>query len=222
MTLRIRTAALGLSALVAISGCTTLDPYTREEKTANATVGAGIGAITGAIIGAAVSSKSDRAKGALIGAGIGGLAGGSVGYYMDQQEMKLRQQLEGTGVSVTRVGDQIILNMPGNITFDTNQDQLKAQFYPTLNSVTLVLKEFENTLITVAGHTDSRGEADYNQQLSERRAASVASYLVNQQIPYQRVAAVGYGESRPVADNINKAGRAQNRRVELTLDPIVR
>ncbi|USD36214.1 MULTISPECIES: OmpA family protein [Ferrimonas] len=222
MNRSLRMASLSLAVILGLSGCATTDPYTREQKTSNATVGTGIGVITGAIIGAAVSSKSDRGKGALIGAGIGGLAGGSVGYYMDQQEMKLRQQLEGTGVSVTRVGDQIILNMPGNVTFDTNQDQVKSQFYPTLNSVALVLKEFENTLVTVAGHTDSIGEAAYNQALSDRRARSVAHYLVNQQIPYQRVAAIGYGESRPIADNINKAGRAKNRRVELTLDPIVR
>ncbi|MDX5299806.1 MAG: glycine zipper domain-containing protein, partial [Gammaproteobacteria bacterium] len=132
--------AAGLT--LALSGCMTYDPYTGEQKTSNATVGTAIGAVAGAAIGAATSSKKDRAKGALIGAAAGGAAGGGIGYYMDRQEAQLRAQLEGTGVRVVRNGDEIQLVMPGNITFDTNQSNIRPSFYSVLDSVGLVLKEF--------------------------------------------------------------------------------
>ncbi|MEO8445399.1 MAG: OmpA family protein, partial [Gammaproteobacteria bacterium] len=150
----------------------------------------------------------------------GGLAGGAVGNYMDRQEAKLRAQLEGTGVSVTRVGDNIILNMPGNVTFQTNSADINAAFYPVLNSVVLVLKEFDKTVVDVAGHADSVGPDDKNMELSQRRAGSVSSYLGGQGIDPQRLVATGYGETRPVASNDTPEGRSQNRRVEITLQPI--
>jgi len=203
-----------------ISGCMTKDPYTREEKPTSATTGAVIGAIAGSLLGAAASSKNDRKKGLLIGASVGALAGGSVGHYMDKQEQKLREQLEGTGVSVTRDGDNIILNMPSNITFDFDSYQIKNQFHSTLDSVVLVLKEYKSTLITAIGHTDSIGAEQYNQQLSEKRALAVGNYLVQNGIQQQRLAAMGKGESQPVADNGTNAGRAKNRRVELMLEPV--
>ncbi|KPJ92656.1 MAG: cell envelope biogenesis protein OmpA, partial [Gammaproteobacteria bacterium SG8_15] len=127
-----------------------------------------------------------------------------------------------TGVSVTRDGDNIILNMPSNITFDFDSYQLKPAFKPTLDSVVLVLNEFESTLITVEGHTDSKGSEAYNQKLSENRALSVSDYLIGKGVKQQRLAAIGKGELEPVADNNTISGRAQNRRVELTLEPIVK
>lgn len=207
---------------IALSGCATTDPFTGEEKTTNTTTGAAFGALAGALIGAASSSKNDRTKGVLIGAGVGALAGGSVGYYMDRQEDKLRKQLQGTGVSVTRDGNNIILNMPSNITFDFDSYQLKPAFKPTLDSVVLVLNEFESTLITVEGHTDSKGSEAYNQKLSENRALSVSDYLIGKGVKKQRMAAIGKGELEPIAENNTINGRAQNRRVELTLEPIVK
>jgi len=149
-----------VSMLVALSSCTTLDPYTREEKTSNATKGAAIGAAAGVAVGLITGSDSkERKKRALILGGIGAIAGGGVGYYMDRQEMKLRQRLEGTGVSVTRMGDNITLNMPGNITFAVDSADINSSFYEVLDSVALVLNEFEKTLVEVAGHTDSTGDA---------------------------------------------------------------
>jgi outer membrane protein OmpA-like peptidoglycan-associated protein len=176
--------------------------------------------VAGALLGAATSTKGDRKKAVLIGAGIGAIAGGGVGAYMDKQENKLRQQLQGSGVSVTREGNNIILNMPNNITFDFDSAQLKPEFHNTLNSVVLVLNEYKSTLITVKGHTDSTGTDDYNQKLSERRALAVGQYLQSKNVAQQRLAAVGYGETRPVASNNTPEGRAQNRRVELELEPI--
>lgn len=210
-------ATLVLLALT-VTSCTTIDPFTREQKTSNTTKGAIAGAAIGAAGGAI--SGGDRAKRAVIGAGIGALAGAAVGNYMDQQEAKLRQQLEGTGVSVTRVGDNIILNMPGNITFATNSSNLNPAFHKVLDSVALVLKEYPKTVIEVAGHTDSTGSASYNQMLSERRADAVSRYLMGKGIQSVRFATYGYGESRPIASNETPEGRQQNRRVELTLLPV--
>ena len=207
--------------ILGLTACTTLDPYTREEKTSNATWGAGIGAVAGAAVGALTGDDSkERRKRALIGAGVGALAGGGVGYYMDVQEAKLRQRLEGTGVSVTRVGDEIILNMPGNITFATNSANINASFYDVLESVVLVVQEFEKTLIIVDGHTDSTGSDAYNQELSERRANSVAGYLRSPGVDSRRIIASGFGESQPIASNSTRQGRSQNRRVEITLSPL--
>lgn len=203
------------------SGCTTLDPYTREEQTSSATKGALIGAGIGAVVGLISGDDAvERRQHALIGAGIGALAGGSVGYYMDQQEAKLRAELEGTGVSVTRIGDNITLNMPGNVTFATDSSDLSPAFFDVLNSVGKVLQEYNKTVVEVAGHTDSTGSDAYNQSLSERRAASVASYLRGRGVLADRLISVGMGESRPIADNGTAAGRQANRRVEITMVPL--
>jgi outer membrane protein OmpA-like peptidoglycan-associated protein len=211
---------VSVAALTTMSACTT-NPYTGERQASKAAIGAGIGAAAGAAVGALSGGHSkERRKKALIGAGVGALAGGGVGYYMDVQEAKLREQLQGTGVGVTRVGDEIILNMPGNVTFASNSADVKSEFFDVLTSVSLVLKEYEKTVIEVAGHTDNRGSDAYNQSLSERRAVSVGQYLGSQGIQQMRLITVGYGESRPIADNASSAGRQQNRRVELTLAPI--
>ena len=205
----------------ALSGCQTLDPYTQESKTSNATKGAIIGAVSGAVVGLVSGDDAvERRQHALIGAGIGALAGGSIGYYMDRQEAKLRAELEGTGISVHRDGDNITLNMPGNVTFATNSSDLSESFYDVLGSVSIVLDEFDQTVVEVAGHTDSSGSEAHNQALSERRASSVAQYLDVRGVNDQRIITVGMGEIRPVADNESSSGRQMNRRVEITLVPI--
>ena len=215
-----------LAAAVALSlgGCEkVLDPYTGQEKTSNTSknsaIGAGIGALVG-YLSARDKSRRDKRKAILIGAGVGGLTGAAVGSYMDKQEDELRKQLQGTGVSVTRNGDELILNMPGNITFATNSSTLNPSFHEVLNSVVLILKKFDKTLIEVAGHTDSRGSSDYNKKLSWQRAQSVANYLIERNVDPQRIISVGHGEERPIASNKTAEGRQQNRRVELTLIPI--
>lgn len=210
-----------LGAFFALAACTT-DPYTGERQTSQTAKGAGIGALAGAAIGALTNTSSGKqaARNAAIGAGIGALAGGSVGFYMDQQEKKLRQRLAGTGVSVTRVGDNIILNMPGNITFATNSSDINGAFYETLNSVAIVLNEFDKSLVDVMGHTDSTGSDSYNMELSQRRANSVAQYLIAQRVMPQRLIVQGFGESRPIASNDTGAGREQNRRVEIQISPL--
>ncbi|HLP68809.1 OmpA family protein [Ciceribacter ferrooxidans] len=204
-----------------LSACTTTDPYTGEQKMSNTAGGAMLGAAAGALGGLAIGGGGREGRNAaLIGAGIGALAGGAIGNYMDRQEAELRAQLQGTGISVTRMGDRIILNMPSNITFATDQDAVMPQFYPTLNSVAIVLRKFDRTLIDVNGHTDSTGSLAHNQALSERRAMSVASYLNSQGIDPRRVSSLGFGPSQPVASNATPEGRAQNRRVEIQIAPI--
>ena len=207
-------------ALLALPACTTVHPYTGEQQTSKAATGAAIGAVAGAILGAATGDKKHRRERVLKGAGIGAIAGGGVGLYMDKQEAKLRDQLQGTGVSVTRSGENIILNMPSNITFEVDSYGLRPEFMKVLNSVALVLNEDKSTLVTIAGHTDSTGSDAHNMELSQRRALTVAEYLEGQKVALERLAAVGHGETRPIASNDTPEGRAQNRRVELTLDPI--
>ena len=209
------------SLTIFVSGCETLDAYTQEPKTSSATKGAVIGALAGAVVGLASGDDAvERRQRALIGAGVGALAGGAIGAYMDRQEAELRAELEGTGVSVTRIGDNITLNMPGNVTFATDSSDLSPAFFDVLTSVGKVLTEFDQTVVEVAGHTDSTGSDSYNQALSERRAASVSRYLQSQGIDSRRMITIGLGESMPVADNTTNAGRQANRRVEITMVPV--
>lgn len=212
-----KTVLAALAATMFVGACTT-DPYTGEQKVSNTLGGAAIGAGLGAGLG--MLAGGDDRRNALIGAGIGALAGGLGGNYMDQQEAELRRQLQGTGVSVTRVGDQIILNMPSNITFATDQDQVMPGFNATLNSVALVINKFNRTIVDVYGHTDSTGSANHNFDLSQRRALSVANYLNRQGVDSRRFAVTGFGATRPIAANSTESGRAQNRRVEIQLSPL--
>jgi outer membrane protein OmpA-like peptidoglycan-associated protein len=212
---------MAVSAAVALAGCQTTNPYTGEQQTSKATIGASIGALAGAVLGAATGKDAkDRRKRALIGAGVGGLAGAGIGAYQDKQEAELRQKLAGTGVSVTRNGDNIVLNMPGNITFRTGSADLNADFFRVLDGVDIVVQKYDKTLIVIEGHTDNVGTDENNQALSERRAAAVGQYLTGKGINGQRVLTAGLGESRPVASNDSDAGRTQNRRVEVRLEPI--
>jgi len=216
-----RSIVLVPAVLLALNACQTTDPYTGEQKINSASKGAAIGVAAGAVVGAISGSDAqERRKRAMIGAGIGGLAGAGVGAYMDKHEDDLRKQMQGTGVTVTRQGDNITLNMPGNITFKTGSAELSPQFPNVLDGVAMVLKKYEKTIIEVAGHTDNVGKAEYNQGLSERRAHTVTNYLVGKGIKPERTISIGAGESHPVASNDNDAGRAANRRVELSLLPL--
>jgi outer membrane protein OmpA-like peptidoglycan-associated protein len=206
-----------VATAVTLGGCQTLDPYTGETKTSDATKGALIGTAAGAVAGVLVGGSR---KQVLVGAGIGALVGGLVGNYMDRQEAALRAKLEGTGVSVTRYEDTIVLNMPGSVTFATNSADVTANFYPVLDSVAVVVNKYEKTYVDVIGHTDSTGRAEYNQGLSERRASSVAAYLESREVIPARIVVTGLGQTVPVASNDTPEGRALNRRVEIVLSPL--
>ncbi len=212
---------LASSLAVFAAACTT-NPYTGEKRASRTVTsgagGAAAGAAAGAVLGEVIGDRAG--KGAAIGAAVGAATGVGVGVYQDRQQAKLRQRLASSGVSVTRDGDNIYLNMPSDITFATASSEITPTFYETLNSVALVLQEFDKTTVGVYGHADARGAADYNQQLSERRALSVSNYLSAQGVNGVRLNAVGFGEDRPIADNSTPTGQARNRRVEVVIEPI--
>ena len=215
--------AISVASVLALSGCETFDQYTGESKTSNTAKGAGIGAGIGAALAYVNNrdkSSADRKEAMLKGAGIGAIAGGGVGYYMDTQEAKLRKQLRSTGVSVERDGDNINLIMPSNITFASGGYTLSNSFFEVMDSVVLVVQEFEKTIIVSAGHTDSQGSDESNQLLSERRANAVAGYLLQKGVVEARIETIGFGEKQPLANNGTAEGRALNRRVEISLFPI--
>ena len=212
------------SAILLLQACTTFDPYTGESKTSKTAIGAAAGAGIAAVV-AYIDNKDKSSKTRnkrILAAATGGAAiGGGIGYYMDTQEAKLRKQLRDSGVSIQRDGNKINLIMPGNITFATNSSNINTSFTRVLNSVALVLEEYNKTLIVVSGHTDSIGSVHDNQRLSEDRAGSVANYLRGQKIISDRLEIVGFGEGQPVANNQTAQGRELNRRVEITLLPII-
>ncbi|QOW18600.1 OmpA family protein [Lysobacter ciconiae] len=223
-------AAAVMGAMLA--GCATTgggyyggqDPYGQQQPhdpNAKTKQGAAIGAVAGVVAGLlSGSDATERRQRALVGAGVGGLAGGAIGNYQDRQERALRDQMAGTGVDIVRQGDNITLNMPDNITFGFDKSDLQPQFYPVLDNLARTLSEYNQTIIEVAGHTDSVGSDSYNQALSVRRAESVGNYLMSRGVVRDRFIITGAGKSRPIASNDTESGRAMNRRVELTLVPL--
>jgi outer membrane protein OmpA-like peptidoglycan-associated protein len=207
-----------LTALLPLSACVT-DPETGKRTISKAAIGGVGGALGGYLLGDLIGGRRDRTE-KIVGAGIGAVAGAGVGYYMDEQEKKLRQQTAGTGVNVIRDGDNLVLDMPSEITFGVDSSNIDPGFRNTLDQVSLTLKQYEKTYVDVMGHTDSTGSDAYNQALSERRASAVADYLSSRGVQSARLATRGYGESQPKASNLDAAGRSANRRVEIRLVPV--
>ena len=215
---RLTAIAAGLSLL---AGCASQNPYEGEQRSTNKTaIYGGLGALAGAAVGAATSSSKDRGKGALIGAAVGGAAGAGYGYYADKQEAELRRSMQGTGVEVQRQGDVIQLVMPGNITFATDSADIASSFYVPLNNLASSFRQYNQNSIEIVGHTDSSGSRAHNMELSQRRAQAVANYLAAQGVDPSRLSTRGAGPDQPVATNATADGRAQNRRVEVTLRPL--
>ncbi len=212
---------VSLAAAALLVGCATTDPYSgqtqRSTTGTGAAIGAAVGAAAGALSGDGSTSRRDRA---LIGAAVGVAAGAGVGAYMDRQEEELRQSTRGTGIDVDRRGDDIVLNMPSGVTFGFDSSDLTNSARNALNDVAQILTQYTDTRVNIAGHTDSTGNADYNQRLSERRAEAVGNYLAQSGVSHNRLNMNGYGQTQPVASNATEEGRAQNRRVEITLTPI--
>ena len=215
----------GIAAALAVTmlgGCATYTGQTSDPNDPNRTqrgalIGAGIGAVAGLLSG---KDATERRQRAMVGAGIGGIAGAGVGAYQDRQEAELRRQTAGTGVDVQRDGDVIKLNLPDGVTFDFNRTELKPQFSPALNNVASTLREYNQTIVEVSGHTDNVGSEAVNQRISEQRAQNVASYLMGQGLQRERFEVAGFNYRYPVADNATEQGRALNRRVEIRLIPL--
>ena len=204
-----RRLIVAASAVALLAGCATPNPYDNQGQASSgtglsktATYG-GLGALAGAVAGAAID-HNNRGKGALIGAAVAGLGAAGYGYYADKQEAALRASMANTGVEVQRQGDNITLVMPGNITFATSSANIAPSFYQPLNNLANSLKQFNNQ----------------NMQLSQQRAQSVATYLTSQGVSGQYLSVKGMGPADPIASNATADGRAQNRRVQVTLAPI--
>lgn len=218
-------AKSGIAAAVActmLAGCATYTGQTSDPNDPNRTgrgalIGASIGAVAGLLSG---KDATERRQHAMVGAGIGGLAGAGIGAYQDRQEAELRRQTAGTGVDVQRDGDVIKLNLPDGVTFDFNKTDVKPQFYPALNSIATTIKEYNQTIVEISGHTDNVGSLAANQKVSEARAQSVGNYLSGQGVQSVRMEMHGYNYQYPVADNSTDSGRALNRRVEIRLIPV--
>lgn len=214
----VRIASALVIASLPLAACTT-NPETGNKRVSKAVIGGAAGALGGYLLGDLIGGRRDRTE-KILGAGIGAVAGAGVGYYMDEQEKKLRKQTAGTGVGVTRQGDELVLDMPSEVTFATGSANLDPAFRATLDKVASTLTEYDKTIVDVMGHTDSTGSDIFNQSLSEQRANSVAGYLAQKGVQQARLATKGYGESQPRASNTTEEGRASNRRVEIRLAPV--
>jgi len=213
-----RMGLIAVASAMLVGGCTT-DPETGNRRLSRAAIGGIGGALGGYVLGDIVGGRRDRTE-KIVGAGIGALAGAGIGAYLDAQERKLREQTAGTDVEVVRQGDQILLNVPSGVTFDTNRYDIKPEFRATLDQVASTLAEYDKTFIDIYGHTDSTGSDAINNPLSENRARSVAGYLETKGVNQARIGTRGFGSTQPVADNGTDAGRAANRRVEIRITPI--
>ena len=218
--MRISRLLTPLAAAILLAGCATSDPYGGQTQRSSTAMGTGIGAAIGAAAGAlSCDGSTSRRDRALIGAAVGAAAGAGMGAYMDRQEQQLRDNLQGSRIEIDRRGDDIVLNMPSSVTFGFDSAELTADARSALNEVANVLTQYTDTRVNIAGHTDSTGDASYNQRLSERRAQSVGNYLSQNGVSSMRLNTMGYGANQPVASNATEQGRAQNRRVEITLTP---
>lgn len=215
----IKLTALASLAAVTVTGCVT-DPETGQQRISKAAIGGLGGAVGGYLLGDLIGGRNSRTE-EILGAGIGAVAGAGIGHYMDQQEKKMRERTAGTGIDVERQGDQLVLNMPGDVTFDHNSAVVKSQFRGALDNVAATLAEYPSSYIDIYGHTDSTGSDTYNQGLSERRAASVADYLAGRGVVRARMATLGYGESQlKCAPERTEADYQCNRRVEIRISPV--
>jgi outer membrane protein OmpA-like peptidoglycan-associated protein len=178
--------------------------------------GTAIGAAAGALVGVLIADGDDNAKGILIGATVGGIAGAIIGSYMDKHARKLKQDL-GKSAEVERVGESILVTFDSGIMFDVDSYALKASTKANLDKMAETMKEYDKTEIIVMGHTDATGSDEYNQKLSENRAASVSRFLQQNGVTAKRVTTKGFGEQKPVGSNNTVSGREQNRRVEIAI-----
>ncbi|HWW11191.1 MAG TPA: OmpA family protein [Brevundimonas sp.] len=221
MRAKLFVTGVSIAALLGAAACTTTDPYSSTPRRNNTGTGVIAGALGGALLGylTNTSNSEEGRKNALIGAGIGALGGAAVGQYMDRQQRELEAELSGSGVGVARQGDNLVLRMPSDVTFASNQSSINSRFYPTLDDVAAVLDRYDQSLIDIVGHADSDGADDYNLNLSRQRASSVARYLVDRGVLADRLYVDGRGESQPIASNATQEGKAQNRRVEILIRP---
>ncbi len=208
-----------LSAVAAIGLTACVDPnYAPQDPNARTKNGAVIGGVIGALAGA-TSKGDDKLAKAVVGGAIGAAIGGAIGQSLDQQAADLRGSIGNSNISVTNYGDYLVVNMPQDVLFATDSATLRPDLTRDIKTVAANLLKYPNSKIEVVGHTDNSGSAAYNQDLSQRRAVSVANVLRESGVPNSRIAAYGRGEDQPIASNLSAEGRAKNRRVEIIIRP---
>jgi outer membrane protein OmpA-like peptidoglycan-associated protein len=208
LKIKIATYSIALASLGILgSGC---DSLTKTQK--GAAIGAGAGGTLGALIGKAAGNT---ALGAIIGGAVGGTAGAFIGRNMDRQAAEIKQTVPGA--TVTREGEGILVKFDSGILFDTNSSELKPAAKTNLANLATSLQNNPQTNILIVGHTDSTGTAEYNLNLSVRRAESVKTYIVSNSVAASRLSTSGKGKTEPIATNTTPEGRAQNRRVEIVI-----
>jgi len=217
--MKLLSSALAGSALLILSGCVTPESAANSKPGDNTTAGTIMGGLIGAIAGMEMSSKDDRKKGAIVGAIVGAAAGNAIGQTLDEQAADLRRDLNNDQVDITNTGSELIVTMPQDILFALDSAAVRSDLRRDLGVVAGNLQAYPNSTISIEGHTDNTGTANYNRILSQRRANAVADILVNNGVPPARLYAVGRGENEPVASNLSATGRAQNRRVEIVIRP---
>jgi outer membrane protein OmpA-like peptidoglycan-associated protein len=203
-----KTVAAVAAALILLAGagCSSLN---KSQK--GAVIGAGAGGAAGAVIGHAAGST---ATGAIIGAVVGGTAGAIIGHQMDQQAQELQQNIPGAVVQ--RVGEGITVTFASGLLFDFDSDAVRGEASHNLTTLAESLEKYDNSDLLIVGHTDDVGTEGYNQDLSERRAASAADYLRAQGVR-RSIRTVGRGENEPIVSNASDEGRSKNRRVEVAI-----
>ena len=216
-------AALAGASIV-FTACTSDSSSSGKRGMTNMETDAIIGAVGGAVVGA-VAYKKNRTAGAIVGAVGGGLAGGAVGAYMDSQkkdlEKNLHKEIQAGSARVDKMPNDVVrITMTNQTAFDTNSTAIKPGFYSTMDKVADVVIRYGKTTLTIVGHTDNKGTAEYNQKLSEQRALSVAQYLESKDVNPLRLATLGKGETDPIASNDTESGRQANRRVEIYVEPV--
>ena len=217
--MKLLSSALAGSALLILSGCVTPESAANSKPGDNTTAGTIMGGLIGAIAGMEMSSKGDRKKGAIVGAIVGAAAGNAIGQTLDEQAADLRRDLNNNQVNVTNTGSELIVTMPQDILFALDSAAVRSDLRRDLGVVAGNLQAYPNSTISIEGHTDNTGTANYNRILSQRRANAVGNILVNNGVPPARLYALGRGENEPVASNLSATGRAQNRRVEIVIRP---
>lgn len=214
MTISFKTFTVVIATTL-FSGCATDDPHQRAK------IGAGIGAVAGAVLG----HQANDDNGKFVGAAAGAAAGAAIGNYMDKQQREMEEQLadeqRSKEIELERVQeDTIKLNLSSEVSFDTDSSAIKPSFYSSLNKISGIINQYDQTTIRIVGHTDSRGSDEHNQILSEKRAESVRSYLNDQGVSMPRMRTIGMGETQPIGDNSSRSGQSENRRVEIFLKSV--
>jgi len=217
MNIRTRLVSLGLISVLGLAAC---EPAYLQDPNQNRTRdGAIVGGMLGGFLGA-ISSDNNRGRNAVLGAAAGAALGGAIGYSLDQQAADLRASMANQDISIVNRGDHLMVTMPEGILFDTDSAAIRAGLQADLRAMARNLQEYRNSTVDVIGHTDNTGSAEYNQDLSARRASAVAGVLLEAGVDPARVRSFGRGENEPVATNLTPEGRQQNRRVEIIIRPV--